>query len=227
ASHELRTPLTNIKLRSEALRVMDLTADQAVATRFIGEIDTEADRLGRMATTLLDLSRLEAQTTDLPAPPLDIAPLLLEMSRVIGVRMRAAALTYRARIPTQLPPICIAPADMEEILANLLDNAIKYTPAGGTVQLDAVADGARVRLVIADSGLGIPADDLPSIFDRFYRVDKARSRKAGGDSVGSGAGLGLFLVKTLVERNGGTIVAASSPGAGTTFTVHFPLAVFD
>jgi signal transduction histidine kinase len=110
---------------------------------------------------------------------------------------------------------------MEAISVNLLDNALKYTPAGGTVRLGVQATGSCCEIRVEDSGPGIPAEDLPHVFERFYRVDKARSRQTGqnGETAGSGAGLGLSIVQSLVEENGGTIEVESVVGQGTTFTV--------
>lgn len=110
-------------------------------------------------------------------------------------------------------------------MLNLLDNAIKYTPAGGRVELSAVEEkGSRLTIQVTDAGIGIPSEDLPFIFGRFYRVDKARSRsKSAQNSIGSGASLGLSLVKHLVERNHGSITATSEPHQGSTFAVVFPL----
>ncbi len=224
ASHELRTPPTNIKLRSEALATMDLDKDRMVAQRYIAEIDSEADRLGRMANMLLDLNRLDDMQQAPLMTAIDIAPIILDMSRLIGARVRNADLTFRAHIPVQLPPIRIRSDDVEVILANLLDNAIKYTPPGGSLQLTASENDVYCFLQVADNGVGIPPEDLPHIFDRFYRVDKARSRNTTPDSLGSGSGLGLAIVKALVKQNAGHIDATSAPGQGTTFTVRFPIA---
>lgn len=222
ASHELRTPLTNIKLRSEAL-VDIIDEDPNLGRRYIREIDSEADRLGRLANTLLDLARMEG----LPRPPVDspvdITPALLSVVRAMRLRMRQAELSFRAHIPADLPRLAVWPDQVEVIVLNLLDNAVRYTPPGGEVHFAANADAATVGLRIHDTGLGIPLEDLPHIFDRFYRVDKARSRQSEGAGVGSGSGLGLSIVKTLVEANGGAVVVESTVGRGTTFGVTFPV----
>lgn len=219
ASHELRTPITNIKLRSETLRDGGLQ-DPAIAERYVAEIDSEADRLGRLANALLDLSRLENAEPALPAEEVDLAPVLLSVARSMRMRARDAGLKLSAEIPNQLPPLPAWPEQIEAVVVNLMDNAIKYTPEGGTVDLKAEIDEQSWRIRVADSGLGIPAEELPHIFERFYRVDKARSRQ-GGQSGTGGAGLGLAIVKVLVERNGGRVWAESEVGQGTTITVEF------
>jgi signal transduction histidine kinase len=225
ASHELRTPLTNIKLRSEALLNVGKD-DPTITERYLTEIDSEADRLGRLASTLLDLSRLEdrSATERSPEENVDISPILLSVARAMRLRTNRRGLTLRATIPEELPPIRVWPDQVEAVVINLMDNAIKYTPEGGEIRLDAQAADGWCQIRIQDTGPGIPEEDLPYIFDRFYRVDKTRSRRTGKDGIGSGAGLGLSIVKTLVEQNGGRIQAESIPGQGTTFVVEFPVA---
>ena len=220
ASHELRTPLTNIKLRSEALLDGGLD-DPTIARRYLGDIDSEADRLARLANTLLDLSRLERGTGAPPTEAVDIAPVLLAVARSARLGVHAAGLSLRADIPTQLPPLRVWPEQVEAALVNLLDNAVKYTPKGGEVRLSVQVVDGNCQILVADTGLGIPAEDIPHIFERFYRVDKARSRRSGSNSSG-GAGLGLAIVKVLAEQNGGRIRAESVVGAGTTFILEFP-----
>ena len=226
ASHELRTPLTNIKLRSEAL-LGGAANDARLRDRYLVEIDREADRLGRLAGALLDLSRLdEAGTAPLTASePVDIRSVLQSVVEAIAPRAARARLSLVADIPDALPNVWVRPEDMEAIAVNLLDNALKYTPAGGTVRLGVQAAGSCCEIRVEDSGPGIPAEDLPHIFERFYRVDKARSRQTGqnGETAGSGAGLGLSIVQSLVEENGGTIEVESVVGQGTTFTVKLSI----
>ena len=222
ASHELRTPLTNIKLRSEAL-LGGAANDTRVRDRYLVEIDREADRLGRLASALLDLSRLdEAGPMQAPATLINIRPVLLPVVEAIAPRASQAGLNLVADISDSLPGVRVRSEDLEAIAVNLLDNALKYTPTGGTVRLAAQANGSRCQIRVEDSGPGIPPDDLPHIFERFYRVDKARSRQSGpnGETAGSGAGLGLSIVQALVEENGGTIEVESVEGQGTTFTVE-------
>ncbi len=223
ASHELRTPLTNIKLRSEAL-VNKSVPDPAMVRRYLAEIDREADRLTRLANTLLDLSRLESTDPSPPSKPVHPAQILRALVPGMAARAQAKGVAFRATLPETTPSVRVWPEQLEAIVVNLVDNAIKYTPEGGQVVLSTGAADGRCHIQIADTGVGIPAEDLPHIFDRFYRVDKARSRQEAGSGWGSGAGLGLYIAKTLVEQNGGQIRVESTPGQGTTFTVEFPTA---
>ena len=215
ASHELRTPLTNIKLRSEAL-LGQAGSDPAVARRYLLEIDREADRLARLASTLLDLSSLDEAGARLVLEPMDIIPTLRSVVETMQLRATQAGLTLTADLPAHLPAY-IFPEDVETIVVNLLDNAAKYAPPGGQVRLLAREQDGRCLIRVEDTGPGIPPEDLSHVFERFYRADKARSRTAGG--IGSGAGLGLSIVKELVEHNGGSIRAESVVGQGTAFEI--------
>ena len=227
ASHELRTPLTNIKLRSEAL--VDLVDGQqtddelALTRRYIGEIDSEADRLSRLANTLLDLSRLDSLDQKPATEGVDLAPILHAIANSIQLRVDQAQQTLDVDIPQKLPLLRVWPDQIETIILNLLDNAIKYTPPGGTIGLKADVVTHHCRLRVEDTGPGIPAAEVPHIFEQFYRVDKARSRQKTGFGIGSGVGLGLSLIKTLVARNGGIIGVESELGRGSVFTVLFSI----
>lgn len=222
ASHELRTPLTNIKLRSEAILNTDLALPERTR-RYIAEIDSEADRLRRLANMLLNLASLEQQTQKPPTEPVDIVPLVWEVVRSFRMAAQQANLTLVVQLPEVIPPLWLWPDHLVIIINNLLDNAIKYTPAEGKIRLVVSLTPQSCLLQIQDSGMGIPAVDLPHIFDRFYRVDKARSRQDAASEASSGAGLGLAIVKTLVELNGGAIAVTSAPGNGACFSVTFPL----
>jgi signal transduction histidine kinase len=216
ASHELRTPLTNIKLRAEALRSLE-PADPRLEQRYLREIEEEADRLTRLADDLLNLARLEDGAWKSPSGPLDVTPILRSVVEIMQLRAAHAGLALAVEIAPDLPKLLINAGDMEAIVVNLLDNAVKYTPPGGKVQIAAAAVDGAVELRVSDDGPGIPREDLPFIFERFYRVDKARSR-AGS----SGAGLGLSIVRQLVAQNGGAVRVEGGPGQGTVFVVSFP-----
>jgi signal transduction histidine kinase len=224
ASHELRTPLTNIKLRSEALRTLGAT-EPLLEARYIAEIESEADRLTRLADDLLDLTRLEEGAWHQARGPIDVRPVLQEVTEIMQLRAEQAGLTLQTELDAPLPKLRVGADDLETVTVNLLDNAVKYTPRGGTVLLGAAEGDGSVEIRVEDNGPGIPSEDVPYIFDRFYRVDKARSRRksTGGDaSSGSGAGLGLAIVRRLVELNGGQIRVEAAPGRGTVFVVSFP-----
>jgi signal transduction histidine kinase len=223
ASHELRTPLTNIKLRSEALRMLG-PADAELQQRYVVEIEAEADRLSLLADDLLELARLEETVRRAPPEATDVVPILHEVTEVMRLRAEKAGLALRSAIDSNLPRLMVNVEDITTVAVNLLDNAVKYTPPGGAVQLIASAGSGEVEIRIEDSGPGIPSEDLPHIFDRFYRVDKARGRSRDSDGHGSsgGAGLGLAIVRKLVEQNQGRIRVEPAPVQGTVFVVSFP-----
>lgn len=225
ASHELRTPLTNIKLRSEAL-VGGGGVDTDRAQRYLVEIDSEADRLGRLASSLLDLARLESAQAgrSTPRQPVDLVALIKAVAHDLHMRAENAGLALSVEAPVALPPVVVWPEEIEAALINLVDNSIKFTPPGGAIELGARAVGAVCQVTVTDDGPGIPAEDLPHLFDRFYRVDKAHSRQSGRNTVGSGAGLGLAIAQALVEQNGGRIRVASVAGQGATFIIELPAA---
>jgi signal transduction histidine kinase len=177
-----------------------------------------------LANALLDLAHLESRPAPPPDKRVDLAPMLHNAAAIMQLRAQLAGVTMTAAAPATLPPVKVHPEQVEEAVLNLLDNAIKYTPAGGRVALTAAATPERLIVNVSDTGAGIPPDDLPHIFDRFYRVDKARSRTRGGQSgMGSGAGLGLAIVKQLVEQNQGSVTVESTPDQGANFSVSFPL----
>ena len=220
ASHELRTPLTNIKLRAEALEDGALE-DPAVARKFVREIGSEADRLSRLANDLLALSRRD----DAPGPvrePVDLSSLIPNVAAGMGLRAEREGVALVQEIVADLPLLSANPAELRTLLVNLVDNALQYTPAGGTITITArPADPPPgVEIQVADTGIGIGAEDLAHIFERFYRADKARRRGTG--ETGSGAGLGLAIVKGIVDAHGGTISAQSAPDEGTTIVVTLP-----
>lgn len=217
-SHELRTPITLIKGFSEALADRDL--DPGQRERFISIIGRHADRMGSIIDDLLTLARLEnddqRQAADLRG---DLAAAARHAVESVDLARQARRATIRMR--AEWEPEVAAPAGLvEQAIINLLDNAIKYGPEGGTVELDLApdTDPGYARLSVKDQGPGIPAADLPRIFERFYRVDKARSREQGG------TGLGLAIVRHIALASGGSVEAAARPGGGSVFTLRLPLA---
>jgi signal transduction histidine kinase len=218
-SHELRTPLTAIKGFVETLQ--DGAADDpAVRDRFLNTIAVETERLTRLTNDLLLLTRADAGRLDLHLAPTD----LIACVRRAVAQMEGCAREKWIAIATELPdgPASIqADADrIHQVLVNLLDNAIKFTPSGGRVVVSVSDHEGCPCVAVADNGPGIPADETPHIFERFYRGDRSRARK-GTD----GSGLGLAIAKAIVEAHGGRIWATSEPGKGATFRFTLPLAL--
>jgi len=213
-SHELRTPLASLKALTETLQEGALE-DPTAARRFLGRIQIEVDALTQMATELLELSRIESGQV-----PLDlkaISPTKLLNSAVDRMKTQAerAGLVLQVDNPGDLPPIIADFPRLEQVLVNLIHNAVKFTAPGGEVYLSASMQGPVIRFSVRDTGCGIPADDLPRIFERFYRVD--RSRSSGG------TGLGLSIARHLVEAHGGEIWAKSREGQGSEFFFTIPI----
>jgi PAS domain S-box-containing protein len=215
-SHELRTPLTSIKGFTETL-LAGAAADEQACRRFLTIIDAEATRLMTLVDDLMALSRLESR-----AEPMELGPVRLDaLVEEAASRLRPQAAQHHIALRTAAAgtPVVTADADrILQVLTNLIDNAIKFTPEGGAVEVTLREDGADAVVSVTDSGRGIPPDDLPRIFDRFYRVERSRSREAGG------SGLGLAIAKHIVDAHGGRIMVTSRPGAGSTFSVALPLA---
>ena len=229
ASHELRTPLTNVKLRAEALNNGALD-DPEAARKFAREIESEANRLARMANDLLTLTRQDAIASQ-AREHLDLANLIGEVTSTMSLRAAKGGVALNQEIAPDLPLVNADPAGMQTVLLNLLDNALQYTPSGGVITVGACGDEQKQKVImrVSDTGAGIAPEDLPHIFERFYRADKSRSRhlaqqRNGSALAGSGAGLGLAIVRGIVEEHGGTIGADSELGRGTTLTVTLPVA---
>ena len=211
-SHELCTPLTAIKGYAEILSDGALD-DRETARRFTGIIENHADRLTCLLGDLLDLSRLESDQLEAELVPCGLKPLV---DTSVGSVSQAAAqkqIALHCAIPPSVKVVC-DPKMIEQALINLLDNAVKYTPAGGKVRIGArpVEGSEHLTIYVQDTGIGIPSEDLGRIFERFYRVDKGRSRQLGG------TGLGLSIVRHIVEVHGAHVSVQSKLGAGTTFS---------
>jgi two-component system, OmpR family, phosphate regulon sensor histidine kinase PhoR len=207
-SHELRTPLASLKALTETLQTGALS-DPEVAPRFLGLITTEVDALSQMAQELLDLSRIESGQVELNCKPEAPEKLLTSAAERMRLQAERAGLSLSVESAPDLPKVSVDAPRIEQVLVNLIHNAVKFTPPGGDVVLSAVVSEGLVRFAVRDSGAGIPADDLPRIFERFYRVDKSRA--------GGGTGLGLSISRHLVESHGGRIWVESLEGQGSTF----------
>ena len=212
ASHELKTPVSAIIASSEALKMAVERGDDS-AIRFARQIDESAHQLDRMVTDLLDLSRLERDQPELD--PLSLDLLLREEVE----RIRSVAEDNDIVVSCHATPVRVAGSrrDVAIAIRNLLDNAVRYTGAGGSIGAELSATNGEAVLRIRDTGDGIPTRDLSRVFERFYRVDSARSRATGG------TGLGLAIVKHVVESHGGSVDVESQLGVGSTFTVHLPV----
>ncbi|HXI18773.1 MAG TPA: HAMP domain-containing sensor histidine kinase [Chloroflexota bacterium] len=215
ASHELRTPLTSIQGFSQALVDGAVGPDGAADAGQI--INDEADRMRRLVEDLLYLSRVEAQEVSERREAVDVALLIREASRRLQLVAEQRELDVDVQLGT-LPAATGDPDQLDRVFGNLLDNAGKYTPPGGKISLRSESTPGVVRVTVHNTGAGIPVEDLTHVFDRFYRVDKSRSRDV------EGSGLGLAIAREVVERHGGTIDVTSSVEAGTAFTVTLPAA---
>ena len=217
-SHELKTPLTSIQGFSQAI-LDGAAADPEAVRRAATIINDEADRMRRSVEGLLDLARLDAGQAALQRAPTDLAAVLASIIEKLSLRAAEKQIILRAQIDPL--PSMVADADrLAQVFANLLDNALKYTPNGGTVMLTAQLGSGGAVVTVADTGSGIPAEDLPHIFERFYRVEKSKA-------AGRGYGLGLAITKEIVQAHGGAISVESVSGLGTKFTVRLPLAQSD
>jgi signal transduction histidine kinase len=214
ASHELKTPAATIQAAAETIR-RAATDDPSVVPRFAGQLEGEAIRLSRIVGDLLDLSRLESGSELDDVVALD-AVLRDESERFEDPAAEAGVkLTVSPNGPARVRG---SARDLALLVRNLVDNAIRYTPAGGSVEVALTKDNDEAVLTVSDTGVGIPTRDLPRVFERFYRVDRARSRETGG------TGLGLSIVRHVVENHGGRVSVDSELGRGTRFEVRLPAA---
>jgi histidine kinase len=213
-AHELRTPLSTIKGYMEGL--LDGVLPPEPETYQL--VYREADRLQRLVTDLQELSRVESGAITLHRQPLSIAEAITQTAERLRPQFEEKGVVLRLNPVSNLPPVSADQDRLDQILLNLVGNALQYTPAGGEVVISAEATTRAVVVRIRDTGHGIPAEHLPHLFDRFYRVDKSRSR------VGGGSGIGLTIARHLVEAHGGRIRAASAgPEQGSTFSFELPV----
>ncbi len=218
-SHELKTPVALIKGYAQTLARPDVQWDRETARQSLEIIEEEADRLEGLINNLLDVSRIQAGGLRLDWADVNLNRLVQRVAD--GYRTQSDRHTIDVDVPVPLPSIWADQERVRQVLTNLLGNALKYSPDGGRIRLggwsDAVEGYPRVVLYVADEGVGIPPEELPYVFDRFYRVDSSLRRSTAG------AGLGLFLSKAVVDAHGGSIWARSEPGKGTTFFVALPV----
>jgi two-component system phosphate regulon sensor histidine kinase PhoR len=215
-SHELRTPLSSIKGYSETL--IGGVSNEKDRQEFLGIIYRESDRLAKLINDLLDLSKIESGKMAMVFMPVEIAPLMRRSAGVLEKSARDKSIKIKFNIPDGLPNAMADENRLSQVFLNLFDNAIKYTPEGGSVEISVTAQGKFLKVDVSDTGVGIPQSDLPRVFERFYRVDKARSRQLGG------TGLGLSIVKHIVQSHGGQVWVNSEEGRGSTFSFTIPKA---
>lgn len=215
ASHELKTPLSTMKILIETLVYQD-PMDPAMTKDFLNDVNKEIDRLNRIVSDLLTLVNIDSGGMKLNLGELSLNALLDEQVKRLLPLARENGIEINLEMKDEIR-IMADGLKLQQVIYNVIDNAIKYTPRGGEVETSLMRSGKRAVIRISDTGIGIPAEDLPHIFDRFYRVDKARSRATGG------TGLGLSIVKQIVQQHGGTITASSTEGHGTTFEISLPI----
>jgi two-component system, OmpR family, sensor histidine kinase SenX3 len=216
-SHELKTPATSLRLLAESLEET-IDDDPIQARLFAAQLKKETERLSRLITDLLDLTRLESQEQVENPTPVDVRGVLMtvlaRMRRV--ARKKNITLQWRRFGRAAEYTVRGDETQLTSMFTNLVDNAVKYTPPGGRVEVTGGSEGAEIVIRVSDTGIGIPEAKLPRIFERFYRVDKARSKETGG------TGLGLSIARHIAENHGGKVAVESTPGEGSTFTVYLP-----
>jgi histidine kinase len=215
-THELRTPLTSIKGYMEGLVDGVLPATPET----FDQIHREADRLSRLVDDLQELSRVEAKAYSLDLRSVTVSDLVQTTVKRLSPQAMSKRITLRPDLPADLPPLHADEDRITQVLVNLVANAIQYTPEGGDVTISAARYDDEIRISVKDTGIGIPAEHIANLFTRFFRVDKSRSRNAGG-----GSGIGLTIARHLVEAHGGRIWAESQgEGQGSTFTFSLKIA---
>jgi two-component system sensor histidine kinase VicK len=215
-SHELRTPLTNVRSYAETLRDND-DVPREMENNFLDIIISEVDRMTHIVQDLLTLSRLDSGRAELKMARFSLREALDSVCRAVELEARRRGHTLVRSYGETLPMVTGDRSRLEQVMMNVVGNAIKYTPDGGTITVDAGLRGRRAWIEVSDTGIGIPEQDRERIFDRFYRVDKARSRESGG------TGLGLSIAREIVLRHKGAIRLAPHDGPGTTVRIELPI----
>lgn len=213
ASHELKTPLASIKLLTDSILQNDMDMD--TVREFVGDIGNEADRLTRTTGKLLSLTKVDGQLAE-DCEIINMAPTVERVVRMLSGIAQQNHITLESDL-SEDSPVLILEDDLYQIAFNLIENGIKYNVSGGKLAVKLLRQNDNAILQVSDTGMGIPEDALSHIFERFYRVDKARSRATGG------SGLGLAIVRAIVQRNRGEITVDTEVGKGTVFTVSFPV----
>lgn len=214
-SHELKTPITTIKSYIETL-LDGVLSDSVMSRQFLEVVLRETDRMNRLVRDLLDLSRIDYKQVAWDLRPVDPVAMVKDTLQKLKVQADAKQISVIFE-PADMPPVLADFDRIQQVALNIFANALEYTPAGGRVSVSLANEGDFVSISVQDTGVGIPEEDLPRVFERFYRVDKARSRQMGG------TGLGLAIAKEIIESHGGTIGIQSELGKGTTVTFSLPV----
>lgn len=216
ATHEFRTPLANIRAYAESLDMSD-DLDPESRKRFYNVIQSESLRLSQLVDDLLDISRMQAGAMALDCRETDLGRLVEEVSQKVAAEMQEKSLDYRCELPPKYPKLSVDKGKLAAAIINLLGNAAKYTPSGGRVTFRVDVNSQQVEFAISDSGIGISAEDLPRVFDRFYRCSDDRVREI------TGSGLGLALTQEVARLHGGDVTVESQLNQGSTFRITLPL----
>ena len=215
-SHELRTPLASIKGFATTLLRQDVAWDEDTRREFLAIIDQESDRLSELIGNLLDMARVEAGTLRVESEPINLRPIVTE---TVGTfRLMTSQHQFQIKMPRHVPQVTADPRRVRQVLRNLVENAVKYSPAGGPIVIAVEVHADAVQIGVTDRGIGIQPEHLDRIFDRFYQVDNASTRKVGG------SGLGLSICKAIVEAHKGRIWVESQVGIGSSFYLTLPVA---
>jgi len=216
-SHELRTPLTTIKSYVETL-LNGAQENPLIRGRFLQVLEKETERMVKLVRDLLVLSQLDYQKANWTREKSDLITLVEEVLEQIEMEAKSKGINLRRKMPGVKVKVFLDRDKIKQVILNLLDNAVKFTPSGGRVDVEVTKDESFAFVSIRDTGIGIPAEDIPRVFDRFYRVDKTRSRESGG------TGLGLSIARKIIRASGGKITLSSVPEKGTEVTFSLPLA---
>lgn len=216
-SHELRTPISSIKGYAETL-LEGALEDKKNAKEFVSIIHQDSDRLAKLIEDLLDLSKVESGKHRMAFTAVDIRSIIKRAVSILEGAAKAKKQSIKINTGQELPMALGDEAQLSQVFINLIDNAVKYTPEGGRIEISARSQDGSLHIDVTDTGIGIPDEDIPRIFERFYRVDKARSRELGG------TGLGLSIVKHIVQAHCGAVQVKSELGRGSTFSFTIPAA---
>lgn len=217
ASHDLRTPLASLRAMLDAL-ADGVVADPETTARYLAQSQAEIGRMSRLIDDLFELASLDAGL-EIVGEQASLADLISDSLAACAARAEARGIALEGSVAPGIDPVWMASGKIDRVLANLLDNALRHTPAGGCVRVHAGLQDGLVLVAVSDTGEGIPPEDLPQLFDDFFRGDRSRTRAGEEDN---GAGLGLAIARRLVEAHGGTIWAESAPGAGATVRFTLP-----